>query len=723
MTRIRLTLCSIALVAALSALLATGASAATFFVNERGASSNCSGKGSLACATIKEAITQAEKSPPPNKIEVEPEEGLGATYKETIALVNPKASGLTIEGSEPGVTVVSNLGPTVTASMTGNVTLANFTLITRTPSVLKSAIAARHLALTLDNMKVMNEDSGGTDGIEALEGASVTMNGGSIEMESTEGFGAFAVESPLSLNGVTILGGAAAPDESGGVFSEKSALAVSNSTVSLASGTPGKEGIRTNKDSSVTITDDTIKQGDSANEARGMLIEGSPVSVNGLTVDMENSTSQALAVGVEQTGATSSNFSRLQVEGTWRGPGVLLIGGTGTTVSDSHIETNPAFLQAPLLYGSTLEGPGLLLQRTVLKAPAVVEDALFVENANLTLDSSEVLGGLSAIKLRRLEAGTSTLTVSASTIDANVPGTASDAPGVNGVVAQASTEPGVTVNVNIRGSIVLEKQVALQESADTASVACGYSAVPSQAQASGGGSGAIACASGAGGNSEANPTGSLFAEPLTNYQLLPGSAAIDSVPAGAITLPFGITPSATDLAGNPRVVDGNGDCLAVQDKGALELQGHSAPCPVPLLLHTAPHVATKPAITALAIAPGAFRAAPRGATLAKVKYGAKLSWRDSQAATSTFTVVRLESGRRQGRSCKLPSHKNRHGRRCTLKVKAGTFTHADGAGAESARFSGRVKGHRLRAGAYQLVVVPRNANGTGAAVSRSFKVI
>ncbi len=724
MTRIRLTLCSTALVAALSAMLATGASAATFFVNERGASSNCSGKGSLACATIKEAITQAEKSPPPNTIEVEPEEGLGATYKETIALVNPKASGLTIEGSEPGVTVVSNLGPTVTASMTGSVTLANFTLITRTPSILKSAIAARHLGLTLDNMKVLNEDSGGTDGIEALEGASVTMNGGSIEMEGTEGFGGFAVESPLSLNGVTILGGAAASDESGGVFSEKSTLSMTNSTISLASGTVGKfPGIHASKDASVSLQNDTIKQGDSGTAARGMLLEASPATVNGLNVEMGNATSEALAVGVEQL-STSSSFSHLQIGGSWRGSGMLAIGGTSNTISDSRIVSHSAIGAPALLSGTAVEGPGLLLQRSVVQASDTAEASLFAEGGNLTLDSSEVLGGLDAVKFKEeLPKTTATVTVSASTLDANAPGTASDAPGVNGLFAQASTEPEAVVNVHIQGSVVLEKQAAIEEAGDKANIACSYSAVPNQAQAEGAGSGGIACTSGASGNAESNPISSLLAEPFTNYQLLAGSSAVDSVPAAAVGLPFGFAPSAADLAGNPRVVDGNGDCVAVQDEGALELQGHSAPCPAPTHAKTS-SVPAKPAITALSISPLAFHAAPRGATLAKKKsFGAKLAWRDSEAATSTFTVFRLVSGRRQGGSCKRPSGKNRHGRRCTLKVRAGSFTHADRAGTDGGHFSGRLKSRRLPQGSYRLVVVPRNANGTGAAVSSSFKVI
>lgn len=140
-----------------------------------------------------------------------------------------------------------------------------------------------------------------------------------------------------------------------------------------------------------------------------------------------------------------------------------------------------------------------------------------------------------------------------------------------------------------------------------ASVTCSYSALPSQAQAASGGSGAIACANGTSGNAESNPVTTLFAEPLTNYQLSSFSSAVDGIPAAAISLPFAIKPSTTDLVGGPRVVDGNGDCVALQDKGALELQGHSAPCTKP---PAKPPVVGS--ITNLSISPNAFLAAPSG---------------------------------------------------------------------------------------------------------------
>jgi hypothetical protein len=205
------------------------------------------------------------------------------------------------------------------------------------------------------------------------------------------------------------------------------------------------------------------------------------------------------------------------------------------------------------------------------------------------------------------------------------------------------------------------------------------------------------------------------------------------VPAGAIALPFGLTPSATDLAGNPRVVDGRGSCHAIQDKGALELQGHEATCApacacAPPAQRTPTPKGTSAVaglITGLTISPSAFFAAPKGATLAKAskqRYGAKISWRDSQAAATTLTVLRPIGGRRQGRSCKRPSKRNKHGKRCTLLLALGSFAHADRAGANSVRFSGRLKGKKLAPGSYVLQAVPRNAAGAGARIAKSFKI-
>jgi hypothetical protein len=377
-----------------------------------------------------------------------------------------------------------------------------------------------------------------------------------------------------------------------------------------------------------------------------------------------------------------------------------------------------------LLEGGS-EGPGLFAQRSVFETGPTASAALEAVDNGVTLDSSEVLGGKDGIQFEQEGGKERTLTVSASTIDAGSLGVA-DPAGVSGVELLAGEDNSVAT-ARIVGSIVLEPQIAkIGPGGQTATIDCSYSDAPSQTQAQTSTEGAIACAAGTEGNSSSEPQ-SLFAEPLTNYQLLPSSSALDSVPAGAISLPSSFTPSSTDLAGNPR--SEGLDCVALQDKGALELPGHSSACPAPPVapISVPAPKPLKGVLSALSISPSAFFAAPSGATTSAVaaskkKYGAKVSYRDSQAATTTFTVLLETSGRKQGKSCKKPSGRNKHGKRCTLLVKVGSFTHTDTAGANSLHFSGRIKGEKLPAGTYELQAVAHDAAGDGATVSKSFKI-
>lgn len=267
----------------------------------------------------------------------------------------------------------------------------------------------------------------------------------------------------------------------------------------------------------------------------------------------------------------------------------------------------------------------------------------------------------------------------------------------------------------IEGSIVLEPDATKATGGGLASFLCTYSAVAASAP--------LGCEPGKAGNTDATTeAASLFASPFTSYALSPTSSAIDSVPVSAVALPAGLTPSATDLAGNPR--SESVACATVQDKGALELPGHGTACAVPILTLVKPLAGR---ISGLAISPSAFLPAPSGATISttrgkKKKYGAKISYRDSQVATTTFTILRKSSGRRQGKSCKRPSRKNRHGRHCTLLSKVGSFTHADKAAAISLHFSGRVKGRKLSAGSYELQAVAHDAAGNGPIVVKSFTI-
>jgi hypothetical protein len=503
---------------------------------------------------------------------------------------------------------------------------------------------------------------------------------------------------------------------------EGASLSISNSSVSLAASS--EKGAIEGGLAPVSMSNVSVVQAGKGTNAHAIeLFLASPGSLSGVKATMTNAANTAGAIA-QALGTV--DYEQVEVGGSWIGPAFQSEGGNAT-FDDSRLIAGPADTSPAVAYDGFAETPGLLLQRSVVQAPATAgPGALEVLDGDATLDSSEVLGGASGVAFEQLAGKERRLTIAASTIDAGKLGVA-DGAGVFGVAVGAGGTAS-HANVLIESSILLEGQFAEVGAGDKAEVSCAYSDAPSQTQAEAGAAGKISCATGSEGESSSTPE-SLFAAPITSYLLNPSSSAVDSVPSGAIKLPFGLTRSTTDLAGNQRSFL-NSSCAAVQDKGALELPEHSASCPIvtpPVIAIVTP----KPVagvITGLTISPSAFFAAPSGATVSaamaskKKKYGAKVSYHDSQVATTAFTVLRETSGRRQGKSCKKPSKSNKHGKRCTILTAVGSFSHVDSVGADSLHFSGRLKGKKLAAGSYRLQAVARDAAGNGAAVDKSFKI-
>jgi hypothetical protein len=125
----------------------------------------------------------------------------------------------------------------------------------------------------------------------------------------------------------------------------------------------------------------------------------------------------------------------------------------------------------------------------------------------------------------------------------------------------------------------------------------------------------------------------------------------------------------------------------------------------------------------MSINPARFPAARRGGSVAR-KTGAKVSYRDSQAATTIFTVARILPGRKSGKRCVKPTARNRGAKRCTRFVRVrGSFSHVDVAGKNSFRFTGRVRRKALKPGRYRLGGRPRAAGKAGNTVSVRFRII
>ena len=108
----------------------------------------------------------------------------------------------------------------------------------------------------------------------------------------------------------------------------------------------------------------------------------------------------------------------------------------------------------------------------------------------------------------------------------------------------------------------------------------------------------------------------------------------------------------------------------------------------------------RPTLSGLAVKPGAFTASGPGAT---IRYG------DSEAATTTFTVLR----------CTKPLA---HGARCARFVKVGSFSHRDRAGHNTVPLRARIGRRTLSPGFYKLQARARAGRKTGNTVTAKFQI-
>jgi hypothetical protein len=100
-------------------------------------------------------------------------------------------------------------------------------------------------------------------------------------------------------------------------------------------------------------------------------------------------------------------------------------------------------------------------------------------------------------------------------------------------------------------------------------------------------------------------------------------------------------------------------------------------------------------------------------------------YRLSEDATTTFTIHRIDKGRRRGSSCQRPSAANRRGASCSRYVRiSGSLRDAgEAAGTNTVRFTGRLSGRRLKSGRYRLTAIARDDAGNVAAARTTTFVI
>jgi hypothetical protein len=132
-------------------------------------------------------------------------------------------------------------------------------------------------------------------------------------------------------------------------------------------------------------------------------------------------------------------------------------------------------------------------------------------------------------------------------------------------------------------------------------------------------------------------------------------------------------------------------------------------------------------VSSLRMSPSTFRAASKGASISKKKKGktgTKVTYTITAAAAVTFTVERSQKGRKKGKKCVAPTKKNKKARKCTRFVKVkGSFTHNGVAGKNTFKFSGRMRGKKLKPGSYRLNAVATGASGTSKLKRKNFKIV
>ena len=139
--------------------------------------------------------------------------------------------------------------------------------------------------------------------------------------------------------------------------------------------------------------------------------------------------------------------------------------------------------------------------------------------------------------------------------------------------------------------------------------------------------------------------------------------------------------------------------------------------------------ALPPEVSHLMLKPALFKGLSSGGSIVKKATKDETStvtYSDTQAARTRFEVFELEQGYRvKHGACKpLPKHgpTPKHAHHCTRDVSKGSFSHRDSAGSNSFDFSGRVGGHQLSTGSYELEATPKLGILTGKTVSAKFDI-
>jgi hypothetical protein len=167
-----------------------------------------------------------------------------------------------------------------------------------------------------------------------------------------------------------------------------------------------------------------------------------------------------------------------------------------------------------------------------------------------------------------------------------------------------------------------------------------------------------------------------------------------------------VSAGETDYIGAPRSLDGNHDCIAAPDLGALELTGQSSPCPPPKVANAVP------VVTGFAITNKRF--APKGAS----KPGAKSSAKGPRKGTK-FIYSLSEPAK-----VAILIERRKRGPRRAKFAKATTLSAQQQSGNRSMPFSGVVRGKPLKPGRYRATITATDSAGQASTAHRlSFQIV
>jgi hypothetical protein len=165
--------------------------------------------------------------------------------------------------------------------------------------------------------------------------------------------------------------------------------------------------------------------------------------------------------------------------------------------------------------------------------------------------------------------------------------------------------------------------------------------------------------------------------------------------------------------------------------GAVEYAYPVPSCP-PLIVSSHPQPPLAPTLSGLGQTAKTWREGTKLAQLTasggrgrrKIPVGTTFSFKLDRAAQVTFKFTRKVPGRKADKRCVVQTRKNRHKRRCTRTVVAGTKVFSAHASTNKVRFEGLIsKGKKLKPGSYKLLVTASAAGKRSRTGTLSFTIV